>query len=124
MTSWCDLLALDTAKAWARYQGRFYAGGPAAACNRFGKGQAYYIGTVGEKSFYRTLLLEIFHRQQIEVLDTLPHGIESTVRSGDGGTYRFFFNNTMQGQCVFLNGERVHFAPLEMKIRTGDGSWD
>lgn len=123
ITSWCDLLALDTAAPWARYQGRFYAGVPAVTCNQFGKGQAYYIGTVGEKSFYRTLLLEIFRDQQLEVLDTLPRGVESTVRSSKGGRYRFFFNNTMHSQRILLNGERVQMSPFEMKIRAGRGAW-
>lgn len=65
------------------------------------------IGTVGEKSFCRTLLLEIFRSQQLEMLDTLPCGVESTVRSGADRTYRFFFNNTTHGQFILLDGKRV-----------------
>lgn len=123
ITSWCDLLKLDTARAWARYQGRFYAGTPAIAKNRFGEGTAYYVGTVGEKALYRTLLLEVFREQGVPTIDTLPQGVEATTRSGEGGTYRFFFNNTLRGQIFRLEGERIHLCPLEVKIRTGTGAW-
>ncbi len=123
ITSWCDLLELDTAQAWARYQGRFYSGVPAIAKNCFGEGVAYYVGTVGEKAMYRTLLMEAFREQNIPLLETLPQGVESTTRSGDGGTYQFFFNNTLHGQNFQLQGERVHLRPLEMKIRTEKAVW-
>ena len=49
--------------------------------------------------------------------------MESTTRSGDGGTYQFFFNNTLHGQNFQLQGERVHLRPLEMKIRTEKAVW-
>lgn len=123
ITSWCDLLELDTAQAWARYQERFYSGVPAIAKNCFGEGVAYYVGTVGEKAMYRTLLMEAFREQNIPLLETLPQGVESTTRSGDGGTYQFFFNNTLHGQNFQLQGERVHLRPLEMKIRTEKAVW-
>ena len=123
ITSWCDLLELDTAQAWARYQGRFYSGVPAIAKNRFGEGTAYYVGTVGEKALYRTLLIEVFREQALPLLETLPQGVEVTTRSGESGTYQFFFNNTIHGQNFQLKGERVHLRPLEMKIRTEKEVW-
>ncbi len=123
ITSWCDVLELDTAKAWARYQDRYYAGMPAVTKNQFGQGAAYYLGTVGEKALYRTLLLEIFTQQGIPVLDMLPQGVEATIRSGEGGIYRFFFNNSMKGQSIRLDGRRVQLGPLEMKIQTESGTW-
>ena len=123
ITSWCDLLELDTAQAWARYQGRFYSGVPAVAKNRFGEGTAYYVGTVGEKAMYRTLLIEAFRERGVPLLETLPQGVEVTTRSGEGGTYQFFFNNTVHGQNFQLQGERVHLRPLEMKIRTEKEVW-
>jgi len=123
ITSWCDLLELDTAQAWARYQGRFYTGVPAITKNCFGAGMAYYIGTVGERALYRTLLLEIFREQKLPVLDVLPQGVEVTTRSGKGGTYQFFFNNTHHGVNFQLGDEKVHLRSFEMKIRTEKEVW-
>ena len=123
ITSWCDLLELDTAQVWARYRGRYYTGIPAITKNRFGSGAAYYVGTVGEKALYRTLLLEIFREHSIPVIDALPRGVEVTMRSGEGGTYRFFFNNTLRGQDFQFEGQWIHLQPLEMRIQTESGAW-
>lgn len=123
ITCWCDLLKLETARPWAKYDDRFYAGTPAITRNAFGKGCAYYVGTIGEKAMYRSLMLEILRKQGIETIEQMPRGVESTVRSGKGGTYRFFFNNTMDGKVVKLGDEKVFLSPLEVKILTGDGTW-
>lgn len=50
-------------------------------------------------------------------------GVEVTTRSGAGGTYRFFFNNTLREQRFELEGETVVLRPMEMKIRTEAGTW-
>lgn len=123
ITSWCDLLEVDTARVWARYHGRFYSGTPAITKNTYGKGTAYYVGTVGEKSLYRTLLLEIFREQKISMWDTMPQGLEVTTRSGTGGTYQFFFNNTPHSQHMQIGSEPVAFRPMEMKIKAESGEW-
>lgn len=51
----------------------------------------------------------------------LPMGVESTVRSDPGGTYRFFFNNTNHGKTFHMGEEKVPLLPFEMKIRTQTG---
>ncbi len=116
ITSWCDLLQCDSAKPIARYLGRYYDGTPAITKNSYGKGCVYYIGTVGEKAMYRDLLLEIFRALGIAVQEQLPRGVEITTRSGEGGTYRFTFNNTAAPVCFPLGGEEIRLKPLEMRI--------
>ena len=123
ITSWCDLLELETAEPLAKYTDRFYAGTPAITVNHYGSGLVYYVGTVGEKAMYRWLLLEIFHSQGIKVMELLPEGIESTVRSGPGGSYRFFFNNTLQGKSFYVEGRKIWMQAMEVKIRKDTGEW-
>lgn len=123
ITGWCDLLELETAQAWAKYDDRFYSGTPAITRNAFGKGCAYYVGTIGEKSMYRSLLLEIFQQLGMETADQMPQGVEVTVRSGPGGSYRFLFNNTMDGKFVKVGRKKVFLNPLEVKIQAADGTW-
>lgn len=123
ITSWCDLLTPETAQVWARYAGRFYAGTAAITKNTFGQGKAYYVGTVGEKALYRTLLLEVFQEQAVPVIEALPQGVEVTTRTGPGGSYRFFFNNTLQSQHFQLDGEQVTLQPLEVKIQMEKRIW-
>lgn len=122
VTSWCDLLEPDTAQVLARYQGRFYSGIPAITKNVFGNGFAYYIGTVGETALYRTFMLTVFQEQGISVV-RLPRAVERTVRTGPGGTYQFFFNNSFHGQNIGVDGQKLHLQPFEMKIRTQQGAW-
>ena len=119
----CDLLKLETARPWAKYEDQYYAGTPAITQNACGKGICYYVGTIGEKAMYRSLILEILREQGIDTLEQLPQGVESTVRSGKGGHYRFFFNNTLDGIILKFNEGKVYLDPMEMKILSGDGTW-
>ena len=122
ITGWCDLLETDTAEPCAAYVGRFYAGTPAITRNRFGKGFAYYVGTIGGKSLYRTLLLKVFGEHEIPTLEGLPQGVEANCRESDRGPVWFLFNNTLETFSFPLWGEKLVMLPLEMKIRV-DGEW-
>ena len=123
VTGWCDILTPEGAQVWARYTERFYAGAAAVTKNAFGAGLAYYVGTVGERAMYRALMEEICRERDIPVLAGLPMGVEVTTRSGEGGGYRFFFNNTAQDQRFPLGERTVSLRPMEMKIETPDGQW-
>ncbi|MCH4206688.1 MAG: beta-galactosidase [Solobacterium sp.] len=123
ITSWCDMLVCETAEPMAVYLDRFYAGTPALSVNQFGKGTVYYVGTVGEKALYRSLLLEVFHQRKMNVIENLPDGVESTVRSAEDMQFRFFFNNTLEGKSFFAEGKRVSMQALEMKVLTRSGQW-
>jgi len=123
ITSWCDMVQPDaSAQVLARYQGRFYNGVPAITKNQFGAGVAYYVGTIGERALYRTMLIGIFRENDIPHI-LLPQGVEAVTRAGDGGTYQFLFNNTAHGQDVQLGAGNVHLIPFEMKIRDEQGRW-
>ena len=49
----CERMHLEGAEALGVYEEDFYAGEPAAARNRFGKGHVYYIGTQLEDVYKR-----------------------------------------------------------------------
>ncbi len=120
---WCDLLELDGARAIAEYDQRYYAGMPAACRNDYGAGTCSYVGTVGDKSFHRALLVSELRLAGVEFIENLPGGVESSTRSGEGGEFRFFFNNTLRNHTFFYQGARVSLQPLEVKIATGEGQW-
>jgi len=123
ITGWCDLLELDTAVPWAWYVGRYYADIPAISKNHFGKGTVYYVGTVGERAFYRVLMKEALTEQGIETIETLPQGVEVCTRTGPGGGYRFFFNNTLDSQRFLLGSSHMVLQPMEVRIQTVSGEW-
>ncbi len=121
--TWCDLLEPEGAEVWAAYAGRYYAGTAAITRHRFGGGQCYYVGTVGEKALYRDLLACLFREAGVDMVPGLPPGVELTCRSGPGGRYRFLFNNTMDRQTVHLEGTELELAPLEVRVQTEKGEW-
>jgi beta-galactosidase len=121
-TSWCDLLVCDTAEPVATYKGRYYDGVPAVTKNSFGQGSCLYAGTLGGKAFCRALLKEAARGAGI-VCSELPWGVEESVRSGEGVTYRFYFNNTLEPKSVVADGAEIELAPLEVRIEDGEGSW-
>lgn len=123
ITSWCDLLECEGAQPIAAYVGRYYDGVPAVTRNCFGKGFAYYVGTVGQKSFARNVVAQALRDGGVRYLDSLPDGMESCVRSGEGGTYRFFFNNTLERRTLMFEGTELSFDPLQVRIIDAEGSW-
>lgn len=120
ITGWCDLLKSNGAQVIARYKGRFYDGIAAITKHQFGKGDAYYVGTVGDRAMYRALLAKMFAGQRVAHA-FLPQGVEGTTRTGKGGSYAFYFNNTTQSQHFDLAGQSVQMRPFEMKIWTESG---
>ncbi len=123
VTTWCDLLELDGARSIAEHNERFYAGVSAAARNEYGDGTCTYVGVVGSKSFHRALLVSELHLAGIDLVEGLPMGVESCTRAGEGGEFRFFFNNTMKSHMFFYQGERVAMQPLEAKVLAPGGHW-
>ena len=46
----CDVIHTEGAQTLGRFEREFYAGSPAVTVNRYGRGQAYYIGTQPEQA--------------------------------------------------------------------------
>lgn len=91
---WCDIMALNTARAYAEYNSGFYSGSPAVTMNRYCKGVAYYIGTVCNMEFYESFAANIMKQTGIPRLKELPKGVEVTTRTNGTDEFVFFFNNT------------------------------
>lgn len=113
---WCDLLEADTAEVLARYNGDYFSGMAAVTKNAFGKGNVYYIGTVGTQSLYDHLILQAAEEAELPVIKGIPKRVEIVTRTGDHGTARFVFNNDTEEKTFTLEGEEVFLAPFEMKV--------
>ena len=114
---WCDIIEPDTADVLARYECDFYKGSPAVTVNRYGKGSAYYIGTIGERRMYEKLAKHILDQTGIAYIPALPENVEITTRTGNGVTAKFIFNNSDEEKVFALDGEEICVAPFEMKIK-------
>lgn len=113
---WCDVVHPETAETVAVYDSEFYKGKAAITRNGYGKGTAYYIGTVCEKSLYNRLAKDILISTGIPFADGIPDNVEITTRTGDNITARFIFNNTDKEQCFNLDGQAISLKPFEVKI--------
>ncbi len=113
---WCDILCLEKAQPVAFYDSRFYQGKAAITKNRYGKGLAYYVGTVGEKKLYYQLVKDILVKTGSDLIEGLPENVEVTTREGNGKKIQFIFNDTDKVQEFVLCGKEMHLEPFEMKI--------
>lgn len=113
---WCDVICPETAETLAVYGSEFYAGKAAATKNSYGKGTAYYIGTVCEKNAYNKLAKKILDETGVSYMDGIPDNVEITTRTGNGITARFIFNNTDKEQSFLLDEGEITLAPFEMKV--------
>lgn len=117
---WCDILHTESAETIAYYDGDFFKGKPAVTVNHYGSGRAYYIGTVGQKVFYRHLVKDILTECGLPFVETLPDNVELTERTGDGYKVRFIFNDTDREQSFSIGEEEISIKPFEMKIDRQD----
>lgn len=74
-----------------------------ATRHQYGKGVAYYVGTVvKEPAFYDTLIAQILASANIAPLLVPPEGVEVSQRVGDGTRFLFVINHTEEPQQVHV----------------------
>ncbi|MCR5214062.1 MAG: beta-galactosidase [Eubacterium sp.] len=113
---WCDVLELDGGDALAYYEGGFYKGKPAITVNTYGKGKAYYIGSVGKRTMYEKIAKEILDDLKISYYDNLPENVEITRRVGDSLDIICIFNNSENIKELEISGQRISLKAFEMKV--------
>lgn len=95
----------------------------AATRNRYGKGAAYYVGTVvQEESFYDLLIAEVLRDATIHPVVNPPPGVEVSVRQARGRKYLFLINHTERDQSVKVPAGRIELitgTPTKSNITLG-----
>ncbi len=99
-----DILHLEapTAEALATYGEDFYAGMPVVTKNRYGKGQAYYIGTQPEAAFLNTFYGKLLKEHGLKSPFAPVDGVEFSLRHKDGRALIFVLNHNNQATTVDL----------------------
>lgn len=126
-SQWCDVLRLNTAKAYAEYNDGDYRCMPAVSMNRYCSGVAYYVGTVCKSDFYESLASNLMMQTGIPKLRGLPRGMEVTTRTNGRDEYICFFNNSDKPAVMPLpkpmfsvisstGKDRLELKPFEMDI--------
>jgi beta-galactosidase len=103
---WCDILSPTTAQTVARYHepGLYYAGRSAITLNRFGQGQAIYVGTLGDETLCDTVVGWLVDATTVSPALTTPHDVEAVERWKNGHRLLFLLNHADQAHDVVLPG--------------------
>lgn len=102
VTCWCDVLKEHGAETAATYVRDFYARRPAITVNDFGKGRAWYVGTLPEERCFRHFLRSVVDGLGIRRVANLPKGVEVACREDERGRVMVLTNLTGQKQQVKL----------------------
>lgn len=124
----CDIIRLNEAEALATYgEGEFYEGLPVITKNSFGKGTAYYVGTILDEQGMRELFDEILIHTNINSL-FLPEGVEITERCNENGRFKFILNHLgnehkfeidLLGEDILSDSKiinEIYLKPYDVKI--------
>jgi beta-galactosidase len=101
---WCDVLAPTTAQVVARYQAQYYSGRAAITLNRFGKGQALYVGTIGDAALHDAVVGWLVGAAGVTPALAAPEGVEAAERWKDGRRLLFLLNHADETRSVTLPG--------------------
>ncbi len=127
---YCEIIHSEGAAVLATYNEDFYKGCPAATCNHYGKGQAYYIAFRDEGDFADELIGKILKEAAIRSAfdGALPHGVTAHSRTDGENEYVFVENHSHKTHTLATahtwvdaeNGSPVSgsltLAPLETRI--------
>jgi beta-galactosidase len=92
---WSDIIHLKTAQPMANFEQDYYAGSPSVTRNQFGKGTAFYVGTVPDESGMAWLMDEACQMAGIKpVIPDSPVGVELVLRSNSTQGWLFALNHS------------------------------
>lgn len=109
---WRDLIQLEGAEAYYRYDDPFYHERAAITKHQYGNGTVYYIGGGVNEEVLMPIAKEIIDHHKIEFVQS-EDGVEVYVREVEGERYAFILNHTANEKE--FNGETL--KPFESKIQ-------
>ncbi|MDE1549089.1 beta-galactosidase [Jeotgalibaca caeni] len=88
-----DLIHSEGATVFATYASQFYAGIPVVTHNSFGKGTAWYVGTVPNQALLDAIVHQIVLKNNVVGFGIQPDGIEITKRVKGDQEFIFIMNH-------------------------------
>jgi beta-galactosidase len=102
---WSDVIHLKTAQPLATFEQDYYAGQAAITHNQFGKGNAFYVGTVPDANGMDWLIDQLCARAEVKsVISNPPDGIELLHRVNGNSTWLFILNHSAEKVTVPFAG--------------------
>jgi beta-galactosidase len=113
-TLWADVITADTARVVGAFTGHWYAGRPAITVNRYGKGEAWYVGCEMGMDFWQPFIGHLAARLGLPTAPPTSERVEVARRRGRR-LYTFVMNmNPAEGwidlprpQWELLSDERL-----------------
>ena len=99
---WADMLEPAGAEVLGSYVNSWFSGYSAITRNRFGEGQAIYVGAALDEAFYATFVPAILAGVGIAPPLEIPHGVQVRVRHVNGNPIHFLMNCTRNPQRLTL----------------------
>lgn len=115
----CDVLELTGAESVARYTRGHYAGRPAISHHRFGRGQAVYIGTVGNAGLYERLAGWLLDLAGVTPAVAAPEGVEMCVRWKGDRKIVFLLNHSREPRTVSLDRGHTYLVGGTGSVQSG-----
>lgn len=101
----CDIIHLEGAEEVAVYGKDFYKGTPVITKNKFGKGEAWYVGTSPEESFIKALLKHLCIKKNINPSFPVKTGIEISKRYKGTIEVTFILNHNDENKNIHFDKE-------------------
>lgn len=99
---WSEVIHLDSAGALADFTDGHLAGMPAVTRNNFGKGQAFYIGTVLRDQSLARVLDQVCSGLNLSPIVSAPDGVEVSLRESADHSFLFLLNHNQEPVEVVL----------------------
>lgn len=90
---WCDVIEPKECEVLATFSKDFYAGRPALTQNKFGLGNAVYLGTMSHQAFYDDLISWLRQKTSLKGLLKVPTGVEVSLRENEDTKLYFLLNH-------------------------------
>jgi beta-galactosidase len=120
---WSDIIRLEGAQALGTYEQDYYAGTPAITRHHFGKGTAYYVGTLPERRGMDWLMEQVCEAAGIQsVFANAPAGVELLRRTNGKLSWLFVLNHSAQKVIVPLEQTGLDLLtgrPVNSEIEVG-----
>jgi len=105
-TFWSDVIHLNNAESLANFEQDYYAGRAAITHNTFGRGKAFYVGTLPDQSGLEWLIEYVCKSADIQPLAVnTPAGVELLQRVGEKSSFLFVLNHSNERVNVPITGQ-------------------
>jgi beta-galactosidase len=117
-TLWGELIHLQGAQTLATFEQDYYAGHPAVTANSYGKGKAFYVGTLPDPNGMEWLTAAVCSAAGVEPVwkQALP-GVEIVRRANGSSSWLFALNHS--GQEVTIPLEQPGYEVLSQTTLEG-----